>query len=143
MSVKVIDLNEEVARGSLNSNTVRVEDKEEPPTLEQTEEATEEQQPTEIINEIVEEPKEEPKQEVKPKAKPKASDTVKCDKCDKSMSYKNFRYSHNCDPKPVKKQANPKPKAKPKAVPKPPPDVYYSESDYDEEPERPLIQKKK
>ena len=47
------------------------------------------------------------------------------------MSYKNFRYSHNCDPKPVKKQANPKPKTKPKAVPKPPPEVYYSSSDDD------------
>ena len=38
----------------------------------------------------------------------KQSDIVKYDKCDKSMSYKNFRYSHNCDPKPVEKQANPK-----------------------------------
>ena len=81
------------------------------------------------------------------------------------MSYKNLRYSHNCDPKPVKKQAYPKPKAKqqakPKQPPKPPPDravgsmswgkntppeIYYSDdydSDDDEAPQQPMIQKKK
>ena len=148
-SIKVVDINEEV--------------KEEPP--EPIEE--EEQQQPDITNEVVEEvgkvslnsnpvgvevneePKQEPKEIVeeqpkaKPKAKPKASDIVKCDKCDKSMTYKNLRYSHNCDPKPVKKQANPKGKAKPKQPPKPPPDVYYSESDDDEEePHQPMLKKK-
>ena len=60
------------------------------------------------------------------------------------MSYKNLRYSHNCDPEPVKNQANPKPKTKPKAVPKPPPEIYYSSSDDDDEaPQQPLIQNKK
>ena len=49
------------------------------------------------------------------------------------MSYKNLRYSHNCDPKPVKKQANPKPKTKPKQPPKPPPEVYYTDSSSEEE----------
>ena len=151
-SIKVVDINEEV--------------KEEPP--EPIEE--EEQQQPDITNEVVEEVvevNEEPKQEqvgdflnsnfvgvepkeiveeqpkAKPKAKPKASDIVKCDKCDKSMTYKNLRYSHNCDPKPVKKQANPKGKAKPKQPPKPPPDVYYSESDDDEpQPQQPMLKKK-
>ena len=141
-SIKVVDINEEV--------------KEEPP--EPIEE--EEQQQPDITNEVVEEvgkavgvneePKQEPKEIVeeqpkaKPKAKPKASDIVKCDKCDKSMTYKNLRYSHNCDPKPVKKQANPKGKAKPKQPPKPPPDVYYSESDDDDDnaPQQPMLKKK-
>jgi hypothetical protein len=133
-SVKVVDLNEE--------------EKELPPI----EEATEEQQQSEIANEVVEEeeaheepkPKQEQAEEPpkpKPKAKPKASDIVKCDKCDKSMSYKNLRYSHNCDPKPVKKQANPKPKTKPKTIPKPPPEVYYSDSE-EEEPVKSFIPKK-
>ena len=153
-SIKVVDINEEV--------------KEEP--AEPIEEEEEQQQP-DITNEVVEEVvevNEEPKQEqvgdflnsnfvgvepkeiveeqpkAKPKAKPKASDIVKCDKCDKSMTYKNLRYSHNCDPKPVKKQANPKGKAKPKQPPKPPPDVYYSESDDDDDnaPQQPMLKKK-
>ena len=144
-SVKVVDLNEEAH--------------EEQPAIEPIDEATEEPQQPELLNdtspeardardvveETNEEPPAEPKEEPvkpKPKAKPKASDIVKCDKCDKSMSYKNFRYSHNCDPKPVKKQANPKPKTKPKAVPKPPPEVYYSSSDDDDAPQQPLIKNK-
>ena len=123
---------EEVGKASLNSNPVGVEVNEEP-----------KQEPKEIIEE-------QPK--AKPKAKPKASDIVKCDKCEKSMSYKNLRYSHNCDPKPVKKQANPKGKAKPKQPPKlhevaskqrAPPEVYYSESDDDEpQPQQPMLNKK-
>ena len=123
-SVKVVDLNEEVAKGSLNSNTVRDEDKEEPPI----EEAPEEVEKPEIINEVVEETNEEAKEEpkeipeatpkVKPKAKPKPSDIVQCPDCSRSMTYKNLRYSHKCypEPPPVKKQANPKGKAKPKPV---------------------------
>ena len=103
--------------------------------------------------EIKEAPEEPPK--AKPKAKqlsqsesslgrspkPKASDIVKCEKRDKSMSYKKLRYSHNCDPKPVKKQANPKPKTKPKPTPKPPPEIYYSD-DEEEAPQQPFIRKK-
>ena len=132
MSVQVIDLNEE--------------GKEEPPALEpiEEEEAREPEPITNTANEIIEEtkdepptepPKEEEKPTPKPKAKPKASDIVKCDNCDKSMTYKKLRYGHNCDPKPVKKQANPKGKAKPKPTPKPPPEVYYSD---DEEEHNPL-----
>ena len=112
-SIKVVSINEEVKQEAL----------EEPPAIE---EATEQIEPT---NEVVdnspveevneEEVKEEPKP--KTKAKPKASDKVNCKTCDKSMSYKNYRYRHEkiCseEPKPVKPQANPKGKSKPKAQP--------------------------
>jgi hypothetical protein len=143
-SVKVVDLNEEV--------------KEEAPVPEAIEEAPEEEQPLEIANDVVEEnaneeptPKPEPKAKARPKQlsqsessyghRPKPNDLV-------------LRYSHKCstEPPPVKKQANPKPtakqtaKPKPKQVPKPPPDVYYSDSDdYDSEdnaPQQPLVKKK-
>ena len=137
MSISVVDLNEEA--------------KEEQPAIE-----TVEEEPTEIANEVVEETakgslntetvetneeqKEEPKEEAtpKPKAKPKASDIVKCDKCDKPMSYKNLRYSHKCspEPKPVKPHAKPKAKQKPRPTPKPAPEVYYS--DNEEEVDKPL-----
>ena len=72
-------------------------------------------------NPPVEEAKEEVVEKPKAKAKPKASDKVNCKTCDKSMSYKNYRYRHEkiCseEPKPVKPQANPKGKSKPKAQP--------------------------
>ena len=84
--------NEETASGSLNSNKVGVETKEE----------IEEEQP-------------------KPKAKPKPSDRVDCNNCGKNLSYKNYRYRHEklctAEPKPVKAQA--KPKAKVKMMPQP------------------------
>jgi len=67
----------------------------------------------EEVKEVVEKPK--------AKAKPKASDKVNCKTCDKSMTYKNYRYRHEklCteEPKPVKPHA--KPKAKVKMMPKP------------------------
>ena len=138
MSIKVIDLNEEV--------------KEEAPALEpiEEEEAKEPETAIDTVNEIIEKNKEEhefscsirePSVETpveqpkpKPKAKPKASDIVSCDKCHKSMTYKNLRYSHKCSPEPppVKKQAKPKPKAKQQPKPKPPPEVYYSDSEEEE-----------
>ena len=130
MSIQVIDLNEEA--------------KEETPTLETIEEAKEEA-PEEVINEVVEETNEETKEEVKeeikeetkPKPKPKASDIVSCPDCNKSMTYKNLRYSHKCSPEPppVKKQAKPKAKQQPK--PKPPPEIYYSDEE-EEEVNKPL-----
>ena len=84
--------NEETASGSLNSNKVGVETKEE----------IKEEQP-------------------KPKTKPKPSDRVDCNTCGKKLSYKNYRYRHEklctAEPKPVKAQA--KPKAKVKMMPKP------------------------
>ena len=152
-SVKVVDLNEEVANVSLNSNNVEVEAKEEAPVLEEIEEANKvgvEQHQPEIINEVNEEVNEEVKEDVKqtPKAKPKpkASDLVFCPDCNRQMTYKNLRYSHKCSPEPppVKKQANPKgkAKAKPKVVSKPPPEVYYSESEEEEEVLQPVTKKK-
>ena len=160
MSVKVIDLNEEVGKASLNSNNVEVEAKETPPI----EEAPEEVEKTAIANEVVEEtakgslntkgvetneepkPKQEQTEEPKPKPKPKPkpSDLVFCPDCSRQMTYKNLQYSHKCSPEPppVKKQANPKSKAKPNAKPaKPPPEVYYSESE-EEEMLQPAIKKK-
>ena len=84
--------NEETASGSLNSNKVGVETKEE-----------------------IEE------EQLKPKAKPKPSDRVDCNNCGKNLSYKNYRYRHeklcSAEPKPVKAQA--KPKAKVKMMPQP------------------------
>ena len=97
-NIKVVDVNneegkeevveepvaiEETACGSLNSNKVGVETKEE--VIEPN---------NEIVNEEVneEEVKEEPKP--KAKAKPKASDKVNCKTCDRSMTYKNYRYRH-------------------------------------------------
>ena len=128
-SIKVVNVNEEVKQEAV----------EEPVAIE---EATEQIEPTnevvdtpvvqstsagfvqgtnppetEEVNEEVEEVVEKPKA----KAKPKASDKVNCKTCDKSMSYKNYRYRHEkiCseEPKPVKPQANPKGKSKPKAQP--------------------------
>ena len=141
-SIKVVDINEDASQEPRDARDA----KEEQPIIEEANEEVPEPEPT---NEVVEEEHEvsgdkpEPAEaKPKPKTKPKASDIVKCDKCDKSMSYKNLRYSHNCDPKPVKKQANPKPKTKPKQAPerkasrsirKPPPSVYYSDSSSEEE----------
>ena len=115
-SVKVIDLNEEATKEE---------------EIKQIEEAPQEE--VEITNEITEEVKEEEKQEEvkevakptpKEKAKAKAKTKVQCNTCDKSMTYKNFRYYHDdhcsedkIEYKPIKKQANPKGKAKPKPKP--------------------------
>ena len=147
MAIRVIDLNEEVKEKTptleqvgdfLNSNSVGVK-----PIEEDTKELV-----VDIVNEIIEEPKEETpieeeKPKPRPKAKPKASDIVSCDKCHKSMTYKNLRYSHKYSPEPppVKKQAKPKAKQTPKAKPKPPPEIYYSD-DEEEVPTQPLIEKK-
>ena len=146
MAIRVIDLNEEVKEETptleqvgdfLNSNSVGVK-----PIEEETKEPV-----VDTVNEIIEEPKEETpieeeKPKPRPKEKPKASDIVSCDKCHKSMTYKNLRYSHKCSPEPppVKKQAKPKAKQTPKAKPKPPPEIYYS--DEEEVPTQPLIEKK-
>ena len=152
-TVKVVDLNE------AGKELPALE-----PIEEEPKEEIKEEQP-EIINEVVEETntneetKEEVKEEVgkaslnstpvgveakeeppkpKPKPKPKASDIVPCPDWNKSMTYKNLRYSHKCspEPKPVKPQAKPKAKQQPKPkVQKPPPEVYYSD---DEEEHKPL-----
>ena len=155
MSLRVVDLNTDksVAFNSLPSGQSE-EAKEEEPKLEAVEEATkeevkEEEQTAEpeAINEVV---NEEVKEE-KPKPKRQTQrDRIQCPKCLKEMTVKSFRYSHekNCggqlSEKPVKPHTKPKakPKAKQTPIPKPPPDVYYSESD-DDEPQQPLIKSKK
>jgi len=84
MSIQAIDLNEEA--------------KEETPALEPIEEEAKEPETTiDTANEVIEEATEPPKEEQpkpKPKAKPKASDIVPCPDCNKTMTYKNLRYSH-------------------------------------------------
>ena len=141
MSVKVIDLNEEI--------------KPEEPTLETIEEAKEENNTAqydeddheEINNKVTEQtnehPKEEPKQEAPKPKRQTQKDKMTCGKCGKEMTIKSYKYSHekNCQgqlsERPVKKQAKPKAKTKAKATiqQKPAPEVYYSES---EEEDRPL-----
>ena len=113
-SIKVVNVNEEVKQEAVEEPVAIEEAKEE--VIEPTNEVVD-NPPVEEVNE--EEVKEEPNP--KAKAKPKASDKVNCKTCDKSMSYKNYRYRHEkiCseEPKPVKPQANPKGKSKPKAQP--------------------------
>ena len=89
------------------------------------EEVNEEQPKEEVKEEVNEEqPKEEAKQEVKKRMK--NSDRITCGKCNKTVSYKTYRYRHekqcmNKEPLeerpviPVKPQATPKPKALPKS----------------------------
>ena len=113
-NIKVVDVNNEEGKEEAVEEPVK------------TEQAKEEV--IEHNNEIVDTPPteqatEEQEHKPKPKAKikPKASDKVECKTCDKTMTYKNYRYRHEklCtdEPKPVKPHA--KPKAKVKMMPKP------------------------
>ena len=150
MSIKVVDLqNEEV--------------KEEQPVIEEAKEEVDgavvnEVDEEETIKEEKQEQEEEVKEanaEVKEVVKPireqdakRCVETqhkmVRCPKCQKEMKLKSFRYGHekNCkgtlEQKPVKPHA--KPKAKQQA--KPPPEVYYSDSEEEEAPQKPFIKKK-
>ena len=108
-NIKVIDINEETKQEAI----------EEQPVIEEAKEEVIEHKPTnEVIDTVVEEETSEETKETKSNNK-----QVKCPKCSKSMSIKNFRYRHEklctTEPKPVKPQAKPKPKAtpKPKAQP--------------------------
>ena len=131
------------------------------PVVDTSNEIIEKEAPVETIEETKEAPEHEvscsirePEPKPKPKAKPKASDIVNCEKCNKSMTYKNLRYSHKCyeEPQPVKPHAKPKAKQKPKPThevlsaqrnPKPVPEVYYSDSEEEEQPPaKPFIKKK-
>ena len=124
-NIKVVDINNEEAK------------QEETPPIEETptiEEAKEEVQEEKAIEETVEEVTEvQPKAKAKPKAKPKLLDKVNCETCDKSMSYKNYRYRHEklCtdEPQPVRPHA--KPKAKVKMMPKP----KFKEVEVNEQPQ--------
>ena len=127
-NIKVVDVNNEEGKEEVV---------EEPVETEQVKEEV-----VEHNNEVVDTPPteqatEEQEHKPKPKAKneqlsqressfgrspkPKASDKVECKTCDKTMTYKNYRYRHEklCteEPKPVKPHA--KPKAKVKMMPKP------------------------
>ena len=126
-NIKVVDVNNEKGKEEAVEEPV------------ETEQAKEEV--IEHNNEIVDTPPteqatEEQESEPKPKAKakPKASDKVECKTCDKTMTYKNYRYRHEklCteEPKPVKPHA--KPKAKVKMMPKP---KFQVEEVYEEQEE--------
>ena len=109
-NIKVVDVNNEEGKEEVVEEPVAIEEAKE--------------EVIEPNNEVVDNPPaieetEQPKP--KAKAKPKASDKVNCKTCDKTMTYKNYRYRHEklCteEPKPVKPHA--KPKAKVKMMPKP------------------------
>ena len=83
-SIKVVDINNEEAKQ---------EEAIEQPIEEVKEEVNEVvEEPPQETNEAIEETKEQPKEET---TKVKAHDRmVRCEKCNKEMKYKNFRYGH-------------------------------------------------
>ena len=118
-SIKVVDINnEETANGSLNSNFVGVETKQEEAIEQPIEDVKE------VINEVVEEPpiqetKKVIEEETKEQPKVKAQDRmVRCPKCNKEMKYKNFRYGHQqkCQGGIENKPVNPHTKARAKPI---------------------------
>ena len=131
-NIKIVDVIENEADVKLANSShelcVKEEVKEEQPKEEVKEEvkkeAPKEEAPKEEVKEEEEEVKEEaPKEEVKKRMK--NTDRITCNKCNKTVSYKTYRYRHekqcmNKEPleerpvMPVKPQA----KAKPKALPK-------------------------
>ena len=117
--VKVVGLTNEAGEQEVQQNEEETQQPQ--PEREQELETVAEEHPTnEIINEEFkqeEEEEEEPKKETK---QPKVLDKkVKCKKCNKEMTLKTYRYSHekNCqgtlENKPVKPQAKPKAKQQP------------------------------
>ena len=76
--------------------------------------------------------------ETKPKRQTQ-KDRISCPKCFKEMTVKSYKYTHqqNCQgqlsEKPVKPHTKPKAKQTPKPKPKPPPEVYYSDSEEEEQ----------
>ena len=114
--VKVVDMNE--AGGQEVEQNEGATEETHPPEQEMESIAEE---PLNISNEITQEDTEEINQEEKPKkTKEKALDKkVQCKKCDKEMTLKTYRYTHEkkcngkLEDKPVKPQAKPKPKAMP------------------------------
>ena len=132
-NIKVVDVNNEEGKEEVV---------EEPVETEQVKEEVVEHN-NEVVNEQATEEQEQPKPKAKNEQlsqressfgrspKPKASDKVECKTCDKTMTYKNYRYRHEklCteEPKPVKPHA--KPKAKVKMMPKP----KFQEVEVDEE----------
>ena len=113
-SIKVVDLTNEAGEQEVQQNEEEETPQQpEPPEEQELEPIVEE--PPNISNEITQE-----EEEVKPKKKEKALDKkVQCKKCDKEMTLKTYRYTHEkkcngkLEDKPVKPQAKPKPKAMP------------------------------
>ena len=107
-NIKVVDVNNEEDKQEVVEEQVETEQVKE-----------------EVVNDIVDTPPTEQateeQEQPKRKTKPKASDKVECKTCDKTMTYKNYRYRHEklCteEPKPVKPHVKPKPKVK--MMPKP------------------------
>ena len=116
--IKIVEMNE--ASGQEAEQNEGATQETQPP--EQEIEPIEEEPPN-ISNEITQEETENnqnQQEEVKPKKKEKALDKkVQCKKCDKEMTLKTYRYTHEkkcngkLEEKPVKPQAKPKPKAMP------------------------------
>ena len=118
-SIKVVDVNneevkqeepteqiEETASGSLNSNSVGVETKEE---INEVVEETPPQETNEIIEEVCKEVK-----------SVKAQDKlVRCPKCNREMKLKSFRYGHQQKCNGGIENTPVKPFSKPRATPKP------------------------
>ena len=59
----------------------------------------------EPINEVVEEPTEEPKKDLK--SKTYSTEKVECPKCKRYLTKYTFKYRHNCNGMPVKKEPDP------------------------------------
>ena len=126
-NIKIVDVIENEADVKLANSShelcVKEEVKEEQPKEEVKEEVKKEAPKEEAPKEEVKEEEEAPKEEVKKRMK--NTDRITCNKCNKTVSYKTYRYRHekqcmNKEPleerpvMPVKPQA----KAKPKALPK-------------------------
>ena len=113
-NIKVVDVNNEEGKEEVIEEPQQTEDVKEE-VVEHNNEIVDTSQTEEAPEQATEQPK------PKAKNKPKASDKVECKTCDKTMTYKNYRYRHEklCtdEPKPVKPHA--KPKAKVKMMPKP------------------------
>ena len=130
-NIKIVDVIENEADVKLANSShelcVKEEVKEEQPKEEVKEEVPKEEAPKEEApkEEVKEEVKKEaPKEEVKKRMK--NTDRITCNKCNKTVSYKTYRYRHekqcmNKEPleerpvMPVKPQAKAKPKAQPKS----------------------------
>ena len=112
-SIKVVGLTNEADEQEVQQNEEEAQ-QQQPPEEQELEPIAEE--PPNISNEIIQEEEEEVKLKKKEKALGKK---VQCKKCDKEMTLKTYRYTHEkkcngkLEEKPVKPQAKPKPKAMP------------------------------
>ena len=124
MSISVVDLNEEAKQEQPAPASEEATENNPGPAIDTANEIIEETAPVETVEATTPELKAKPK----PKAKPKATDIVPCPDCNKTMTYKNLRYSHKCSPEPPPVKPHAKPKAKQPPKPKPVP-VYEEEEE--------------